>query len=525
MIDFPPPKAFGLPEKFANWRLHQVAAINAITNDLSHRFISIIAPTGSGKSLTYVAAAILSGARTLFLTSSKGLQSQLLRDFGALGMVDIRGRGNYRCVYDNAWCDSGPCIAGIKCGSQGHCPYFRALLRAAEAPLVVSNYAFWMASNEYSGGPLGRFDMIVCDEGHGLPDVVSVHLTVNLSKSDLQLNHIPLDLTIVGRWNVGHWRDWARACVVGIKKTAESMAARIRDGGSDRGVLRGYRSVKALERDLEKIANMGDDWVVDVNPRGVTFAPVWPKPFIEGVMWRGTKKVILTSATLCAKTLDMVGCTGEGAVSYEYPHTFPVANRRLVHIKTAQMNHRNEKLPEVMQAWLGRIDQIIGGRQDRKGIVHTVSYGRRDMVLAASRFRGSFVTHNQRDTEKQVGVFKGSLPPAVLVSPSMATGWDFPGEEARYQIIGKLAFPDTRDRITKARCEGDDAYGPYVAMQQLIQAVGRGTRTPDDWCETFIIDDNITWFFQRYAKTLAPKWFREAVGLGCEVVPVARKVG
>jgi Rad3-related DNA helicase len=49
-------------------------------------------------------------------------------------------------------------------------------------------------------------------------------------------------------------------------------------------------------------------------------------------------------------------------------------------------------------------------------------------------------------------------------------------------------------------------------MQKLVQACGRGMRGPLDWCETFIVDDQLRsdWFFRKYKKH-APRWFIAAV--------------
>jgi ATP-dependent DNA helicase DinG len=158
--------------------------------------------------------------------------------------------------------------------------------------------------------------------------------------------------------------------------------------------------------------------------------------------------------------------------------------------------------------WLNRVDNIIKPRLDRKGIIHTVSYARRDMVMR-SKYSGVMMTHGRADTEIAVEEFKGASSPAILVSPTMATGWDFPDDECRWQIIVKLPYPDTRGAIMKAMIEGDPSYVSYLVMQQLIQAAGRGVRSETDWCETFIIDNNITWFLRRNRK-MALGWFLEA---------------
>lgn len=128
------------------------------------------------------------------------------------------------------------------------------------------------------------------------------------------------------------------------------------------------------------------------------------------------------------------------------------------------------------------------------------------------------LTHTTKTAINTVASFKMADPPAYLVSPSMTTGWDFPDDECRFQIIGKIAWPDRRNKITDARCKQDDEYAPYIAMQQLVQACGRPVRSMDDWSETFCIDNSIVWFM-KYNKRFAPDWFRGAYRISKNVPP------
>ena len=92
MADLLPPSAFGLPKKFDQWRKNQDDAVCSIISN-EKRYITQVCPTGFGKSLNYVAAAVLKGGRSVLITSTKGLQTQLLKDFESVGAVDIRGAG------------------------------------------------------------------------------------------------------------------------------------------------------------------------------------------------------------------------------------------------------------------------------------------------------------------------------------------------------------------------------------------------------------------------------------------------
>jgi Rad3-related DNA helicase len=119
------------------------------------------------------------------------------------------------------------------------------------------------------------------------------------------------------------------------------------------------------------------------------------------------------------------------------------------------------------------------------------------------------VTHSRHDTADRIATFR-TKPGAVLVSPSVTTGYDFPFGDCEYQIVCKVPFPDSRDPITAARTLVDPRYPSHLAMQALVQMVGRGMRAPTDQCETFIVDAHAHWFLSKHAD-LAPKWFRRAV--------------
>lgn len=493
----PPPKAFGLP--YDSWRDGQEKAIMEVT-DTKRRFVAQACPTGFGKSLVYVAAALLNGGRTVFLTSTKGLQSQLARDFGkSPGLCDIRGKNAYPCVASEGTtsCENGPCAAGVKCGMRGLCVYYNKLKDAQHSDLVVTNYACWMYLQKYGEG-IGKFDMMVCDEAHSAPDMVGSFLQAEFSVTR------PVEKAIIPaqseKKTANGWVGWAKHHHTLI----ELEIADMRDAGSPN--KKDLRRLLYLGRTLEKLGKvlkMDESWVVDRSRDKLLFSPVWPGEHAEGALFKCIDKVNLVSATLRPKTLKLLGING-GFDFSEYDHPFPLENRRLIHIPTVRMNHRTTEVG--LRTWLDRIDQIVRSRGESKGIIHTVSYDRRNRIMSRSKNRERLVSHERRGAEDAVKNFKVDDRPRVLVSPSLAIGWDFPYDECRFQIISKLAYPDTRGALMRRRVEQDQEYTSYLAMQELIQACGRGVRAKDDWCENFVIDDNVLWFLKRYS-IFAPKWF------------------
>lgn len=486
----PSPLILGLPEKFSKWRPGQAKACQQILNP-KPRFLLLAAPTGFGKSIAYVTAATLTKGRTAILTSTKGLQDQLLSDFEDL--VDIRGRSNYICrLNTKLTCDHGLCLFGVCCPMRdsGGCLYFDQLRRAKEAKIVVTNYSYWMAQHEYSDG-LGEFDLLVLDEAHSTPGHVLNHLGVFFSykkEKFLGLEGLPDTHEL--------WSEWA------ILKSykVDALLERAKKNRNEKQFIK----LKKTQKKLSRLRTISEDWVWETSDFGVTLSPIWPAPYTEEVLFLGIPKVVLTSATIVPRTAKLLGISN--SLYQEFPHPFAVENRPLIHLPTVRMNYKITE--EENKMWIRKVDQIIKTRKD-KGIIHTISYARRDMLLEQSKFKDRMMTHNQKDVEGVVRAFKKAKPPRILVSPSMATGWDFPDNTCRWQVIVKLPYPDSRGFIAKARNKQDPLFSSYLTAQQLIQAVGRGTRSETDWCETFILDNSIVWFMWKH-KDLMVDWFREA---------------
>jgi hypothetical protein len=198
----------------------------------------------------------------------------------------------------------------------------------------------------------------------------------------------------------------------------------------------------------------------------------------------------------------------------DYPAVFPASRNPFIYVPTVAVDHRtfattNGRSNGNIDLWLMRIDQLIGDRLDRKGIVHTVSYNRKNLILERSEWAEYMVSHTSLDTGDQIRRFRAERPPSVLLSPSVDTGYDFPFDQAEYQIICKVPYPDTRSRVMTARCNsktGDPLYAPYLTAQRLVQSCGRDMRAVDDRGENIIIDDKIRGFLAAY-RGLLPKWF------------------
>lgn len=520
------PTDFGLPAKFTDFRAGQYESIIDIACS-DRRFYLDDAPTGSGKSPKYITVSRMLEARTLVLTANKALQLQLMNDFAAIGMEDIRGQSNYRCkALDHngelfgygrvgVGCDEGPCHAGASCRLRRKgCLYFDQVVVASNAPLVVSNYAYWLTIGRWSNEEkIGNFDLLVCDEAHKVPDILAEHCAIRLDRNEIR---ILLGLILPSaREDPALWLEWAEHALSLCASHIDSTKAVFKDPYSDiparKSASRHMRRIATLHRALSDLNNASiwrrsepsspdvflpgvqTDWVIEPYEDGVQFLPVWAHAYAEPYLFRKIPKVILTSATLQPITAKYLGIADNEHRYRSSDSTFDPESRPIIYIPTAKIDRHSSKYQ--IKTWINRIDEIVAARQDRKGIVMARSYDYADTIMSLSAQSHCMISHSRRGLRDAISVFRHSRPPAVFVSPSVDEGFDFPDDDCRFIIIAKCPFADMRGSIVQARHKSDKKYLNYLTARIIIQQAGRGWRSTDDWCEVFIIDDNIRWFY------------------------------
>lgn len=509
------------------------------------RFLGASLPTGAGKTALALLTARLSGARTCILTATKGLQTQYLRDASPIGGVEVKGQNNFKCtLVPTLNADEGPCHDGIPCAysRSGGCPYREQLKKALEAQIVITNYAYYLAQTRYSSG-LGEFGLAVLDEAHQSFSALENHLTVYLDRmstesiglsfpslptSDIfttktrrttkktpiineeasETENVTDTITPPDLW--AQWQSWSSCGVPVAQERATELEAEVRELRESNspvpGALsRSYRTAKSTLAKLQSLSSGTGDWVIQRTHHGMVFTPRWVADK-GSALFQSVPKIMLMSAILSHKTADSIGVpAGDDRAWLEVGSYFPPQNTPIWHVPTARINYHSDDYATTI--WQSRIDQIIQRRLDRKGIIFTVSYDRARLLLSRSRFKDIMLTHSTGDVTLVVDRFKKAAPPMVLVSPTVTTGWDFPGDgKPQYIIVGKVPYPDTKDLVLQARHEDDKDWSSYLAMETLIQECGRMTRGVDDKTEVLLVDDNFKWFIYQY-RNFAPKWF------------------
>lgn len=502
----PSPTELGLPEKFGEWRPLQYSAVkDGIESD--KRFVGQSIPTGGGKSLTYIAQAHLSGGRTAIVTATKGLQEQIMKDFGGhLRIANIMGKSNYQCSAKPGWtCQDG--YTG-RCPYKGsvNCSHSAALFKVLTSPIVVTNYTCWISAHKYGTG-LGPFDRLILDEAHSAFEELS-------SAVQIQLSDHEIDKMCEAEWpndkdSLTGWKVWASAMRLVADQKSKELKAKIDSNKDIRQVwVKDYNHLRNLVRKFGTLATIRpQDWLVDTWEYGWKFDSIQPRRYAENMLYLKIPHVGLFSATIKSDMLPSIGIFSDYDF-WEYPSTFDPSRNPIYHVPTVTMNKNVSE--QDLYIWLMRADQIIQKRLDRKGIFHTVSFPRQQRVIRGSEW-ARFMLNNLKGevTSDKVAQFERARAPSVLVSPSVGTGYDFIGDKCRFQILGKVPWPDISTKLMIARTQLDPQHGARIAAQQLMQMCGRGRREDADWCENMVIDDGVVKFLQRY-RHLTAEWFMDS---------------
>lgn len=502
-LRLPTPHDLGLPARFAAWRPLQAEALRKLLSS-TKRIKALSGPTGFGKTLVYIAYALIKKQPTCIVTESRGLQDQLMEVFGEVGLVDLRGRRNYTCDLRPGYtCEDGH---AARCPFKGTiaCPSSQAEMRAATSWLVVTNYDKWTSARKFGQG-MEHFKAVVFDEFHKGHAALSRAMQVTIQAREV--DDLGVDFpTHPAAEDFVTWKTWATDTRPIAEEAMNAALADLRASAHPKpSVVRTFTHLRHLTRRLAILQTANAlNWVVDETHEGYQMDPIRPGRYGESALLMRVPDVLCVSATLRPKSLYMCGIGKEAFDYQEYPSEFDPKRNPIYYVPTMFVDVKH---PDLSPLW-ARNDQVLARRQDRNGIIHPVSYARSSQVIGASRFAARMLTNARGESASSVvDAFKLAPRGTVLVSPSVGAGYDFPGRACEFQIVCKIPFPDSRSKVMQARQHDDPEYGPYLAMSDLVQNFGRAMRSADDRCENFIFDRHMEWFLPRYGH-LAPKSFR-----------------
>lgn len=496
-----------LGPKYTEPRPIQTQLLRQLTEDRP-RLAMVEAPTGIGKSALGMAYGELIGSNlTTVLTATISLQEQYERDFD--DMVVFKGRGNYEC--DNGLSAAeGICMSrpGYRCDSD----YYVMRREVEQARRVAANYAVYLNHLFYSR--LDRKpDLLVCDEGHRLLDILTQFETVKLDGElclRLRVDHDKWDSLEGAKW-------WA-------KENKDKVQSNMQDA-----IINGDKKAKLwaqLYRQITGIEDAGEDYITLKTGEILEAAPLWPRKAAQA-LFRSARNVLIQSATLygghtLADLLGLVVPLHRNSTDsspyqfYTVPSPFdsarwPTYFRPVVSLNKGSGDAEWGRMAEVVHDYVHRYNSV-------KGVIHVSAKNQVDHVTKATRAcsscRDRILRPNPRVSRTELLVqFRGSPPGTWLCHYSVGEGEDFTGDLGRIQLIAKVPYPDLGDKLTRLRSE-EPGVGRrmYVAMTlaKIAQTAGRVMRYDKDFGETVILDGSFRRLWQ-WHKDLAPMWFKDVL--------------
>lgn len=424
------------------------------------------------------------------LTITKTLQDQYKDLFKDIDI--LKGKSNYQCaVDDNFSVETAPCIfvKGMKesCWEQNKCPYYNARNKALLSDLATLNYNMFFALPEH----LKQKEFLICDEASELEEQLVKQFSCSVKFDFLKRHEIAIQ-PFDGK-NYSTVSRWVSNLTLRVSERIEDLKEEIQNEKQKIAKNNKTNDLISLRNLHSKLTLMIDTWseceyIFEPTSEGVMFTPLHVNNLSKHIFNYG-KKVILMSATI----IDHVNfCKTLGIDKYKYievdssfnPKNAPIYVNTKIKLS---YNNLKQNLPKIKK----QILDICEHHKNDKGLIHTHTNAITSFLKAQ--------LHGERYLFREPGVNNEALlsehystsDPTVLISPSMSHGVDLKGDLARFQIIIKAPYLPMKDKRIERLMKADPRWYINKMLSALIQSCGRGIRTPNDYCATYILDGGI----------------------------------
>ncbi len=542
------------------FRKHQQDAVVDIVANLyvsDNDVVTLSAPTGAGKSLIlHGAMAVMDevfNRDSFFTTPLNALIDQVDEDeFISEDIITMKGKNNYSCVHPE---DSGTSVDKAICQrdadfdcrykdmfhTNGGCPYYGRKHAAKKNPEVVTNMSYLMANSMLPEMVDSKFmprELLVVDECQSIEDFALSF--VGFVVSSRQVPVVYDDISEPPQTeDIDRLTEWLREEVlykVTEKLHEYEMSVILNEKeADDRDKLREFaRRVDNFLVDVEDhhwVAELEDDPYGDDDEWKVSFNPIFIGRFLDDYLWSQGQKIILSSATIPKSGfLEEIGLDSADVGAVEVESTFPPGRRPVYtdqSVGKMTMSQRDRTIPKMAS----KIADLSRHHDDEKGFVHCHSYKIASRIYkrlprdVKARARVQDSSDRERSLEEWVvadideeNAYDEEEGGQIFLSVAMDEGISLDDEKARWQVIAKAAYPFMGDKRVSYRMDELNDWNWYAgkAAINLQQAVGRGMRSKDDWCHTYVLDKSAVDLIDRN-KHLFEDWFLNAVDVEPDV--------
>jgi len=520
------------PQKYDKIRDQQREALDFIIDNIEDkRFFILQAPTGIGKSaiaLTlskwiqdHMPAENQKGA--YLVTTQKILQNQYIDDFPEI--ANIWSKSNYQCIHRNKMsCLEGQLLSKIFTNSKesqnctNQCIYTRAMREFFKNPIGVTNMAYMLNQIEYNyhseNASMPQRQLLVIDECHNLEqsitDFVVARVTKRHCEEDIGIAfpEITDNLSKVKLWIEDHY-------LPGIEKKMGEMEDRISQIKSKSAEARAIakqlssftRRKSHMERSMQRLDS--SNWVLTYTNEVFEIKPIYASNFSERQLFCIGQKVVLMSATILDKETFCrnVGISEKESCFLSLSSPFPVENRQVIILPSGSMSYKNinKTLPEMHKM----VQFLLEKHKGDKGIIHTNNYRIAKELVQKDKTK-RLLLHDSKNREQIYDLHIHSSKDSVLISPSFTEGIDLYNDQSRFQIVCKIPFPYLADNYVKVKMRKCKKWYEWQTAKTIIQSLGRSIRSEKDHAESYILDSDWEFFYNRN-RNMFPEWFKEAL--------------
>lgn len=564
---------------YSTYREGQEEAIEKIAKAFSkgYKYVVLDAPTGAGKSAINTAFA-RGFEKSFYTTPQNSLVDQIEADDKLKGHYEsLKGKSHYECQNTDCKefsqgqhtaeeCENNIDNEGTKdkicCDarfvhdfrnpdadkstfktrdqlvtelySDTTCDYPRELWEALNSSNMLTN-TFLFSISPF----LNKRDLAIIDESHNLEDVIFNFVEISLTSRKVPFyKEIKEDLPTENPKELEEFivNDLRDICDNKLKQLEESETS----GGA--------RSVKETEADMndqdveqrekelkeekdeirelmdkiDRIDDLDEEFVVEQKDEtdsvdGVILKPVYCGDFFQNKIAPKADYFLLSSATFtnAKKSLEKLDVPKTDVKVVSLGSNFP-ENKRPVYFEDVTDLRSTKKDEGDLKDIAEKVLQIMSRYQNKKGIIHCVSYKRQGEIKQILEELGGgsrIIAHGRNDSDEKLEEFKKKDDNSVFLSVSKEEGVDLKDDQARFNILVKMPNPYMDERVQhRVFKKGEWPWYFTKTAVSTAQAYGRTTRSKNDWSDFYILDSHFKEIFLRNEEKFPP-WFRSVVDI------------
>jgi ATP-dependent DNA helicase DinG len=429
--------------------------------------------------------------------------------------------------------------SGEDCPGQKGCPFHqrcfaeRARELARDVDVVVTNHHLLLlelelrAMSDAPGVMLPDVDVVVVDEAHRLADHAADLYGVTVTGARLGRAGAAADAAAKA---AGMRTDWSRrlrgrfqelaadlypgpvvpgrrahanlvAALTPLGNDLRTMLATLKDLGDPddeaTALLAARRRLRALSRDLERLAAMREDpaadlavWVEEARggARVIRSALVEPGPVLEQVLWSRMPATVACSATLAvagslAVATRTLGVDDPATVVAASPFDF--RRNALLYVPRAVPQPSSDGFQAAAER---ELVSLVDASRGRALVLCTSWRAVESFAAALADLPYELLVQGDDVPARLAARFRDEVASVLVATRTFFEGFDVPGESLSLLVLDRLPFPRPDDPLLAERGRRVEAAGASrfsevwlpAAAVSLQQALGRLVRSETD---------------------------------------------